>query len=352
MQTEILSPTPEALDRAAALIRSGDLVAFPTETVYGLGADALNPEAVERIFAAKGRPGDNPLIAHIADLAALEPLIRGGIGPLPRKLAEAFWPGPMTMIFPKSERVPLQVTAGLSTVAVRMPSHPTARALIRAADTPIAAPSANRSGRPSPTTAQHVLDDMQGRIPLILDGGPCAVGLESTVLDVTGEIPRILRPGGVTREMIEAAVGGCLVDPAVMRPLREGEKPRSPGMKYRHYAPRGSLTIVTGKEEDVARDICRRYDRALTEGARPLILALQGHLPQYGSRRALSLGEDPEEMARRIFDRLREADELGADVLFSEAVEDRGIGLAVMNRLGRAAAFHIVQADLDERGET
>ena len=169
MQTEILTPTPEAVDRAAALIHSGDLVAFPTETVYGLGADALNPEAVERIFEAKGRPGDNPLIAHIADLAALEPLIRGGISPLPRKLAEAFWPGPMTMIFPKSERVPLQVTAGLSTVAVRMPSHPTARALIRAADTPIAAPSANRSGRPSPTTAQHVLEDMQGRIPLI----PC-----------------------------------------------------------------------------------------------------------------------------------------------------------------------------------
>ena len=342
----VLSPvTPEALADAGELIRAGQLVGFPTETVYGLGANALDEAAVGRVFEAKGRPGDNPLIVHISDLGQLPPLIAVEPGETARKLMAAYWPGPMTLIFPKSDRVPLAVTAGLDTVAVRFPAHPAAQALIDAARRPIAAPSANRSGRPSPTTAAHVLEDMDGRIPLILDGGPCEVGLESTVIDLTGDVPRILRPGGVTKEMLEAAAGGAAVDPAVLRPLREGETARSPGMKYRHYAPKGELTIVEGGEDAVIRRVRGLYDAALREGHRPLILALDGHIPAYGDRRTLSLGPDAAGMAHAMFARLRDADALGADALFSEAVPLDGVGLAVMNRLGRAAAFRVVNAD-------
>ena len=344
MQTRLLPVSPAALAEAGELIRAGRLVAFPTETVYGLGANALDEAAVRRIFEAKGRPGDNPLIAHISAIGQLDALIDAEPSPAARALMDACWPGPMTLIFPKSGIVPDAVTAGLDTVAVRFPAHPAARALIDAAQRPVAAPSANRSGRPSPTTAAHVLEDMDGRVPLILDGGPCQVGLESTVIDVTGDVPRILRPGGITPERVEAICGGVRVDDAVMRPLAEGEKPRSPGMKYRHYAPAGALTIVQGADEAVAQTIRDLYDAALSEGKRPLILALTPHLPAYGERRALSLGADAEAMAHEIFARLREADAMGADTLFSEAVPAGGVGLAVMNRLGRAAAFHIIEA--------
>ena len=345
MHTEIVSVTPDALERAGAIIRSGGLVAFPTETVYGLGANALDEAAVRRIFEAKGRPGDNPLIVHISRIDQLHPLIAVAPSPVARALMDACWPGPMTLIFPKSDIVPMAVTAGLDTVAVRFPAHPAARALIDAAQRPIAAPSANRSGRPSPTAARHVMEDMDGRIPMILDGGDCEVGLESTVIDMTAGTPRILRPGGVTPEEIEAICGGVQVDEAVMRPLREGERPRSPGMKYRHYAPKGDLTIVQGGEAAVTRRICALYDAALAEGRRPLVLALEGHIPAYGDRRCLSLGKDAAGMAHRLFNALRDADDLGMDVLFSEAVAADGVGLAVMNRLGRAAAFHILKAD-------
>ena len=345
MQTQLLPVSPEALERAGALIRSGELVAFPTETVYGLGANAMDADAVRRIFEAKGRPGDNPLIVHISGLSQLPALIAAEPSPAAHALMDAYWPGPMTLIFPKSAAVPGAVTAGLDTVAVRFPAHPAARALIDAAGVPIAAPSANRSGRPSPTSARHVLEDMDGRIPMILDGGDCEVGLESTVIDLSGEMPRVLRPGGVTPEMIAEVCGGAGVDPAVMRPLGEGEVARSPGMKYRHYAPAGALTIVKGEGEAVAQAICRLYDEALDAGKRPLILALEGHLPAYGNLQALSLGADASSMAHALFARLRDADRLGANALFSEAVEADGVGLAVMNRLGRAAAFHIVEAE-------
>ncbi|MBR1822229.1 MAG: threonylcarbamoyl-AMP synthase [Clostridia bacterium] len=345
MQTQLLPVSPDSLARAGEMIRAGQLVGFPTETVYGLGANALNEVAVKRIFEAKGRPGDNPLIVHISAVEQLLPLISVEPSPAARALMDACWPGPMTLIFPKSDVGPSAVTAGLDTVAVRLPAHPAARALIEAARRPIAAPSANRSGRPSPTTAAHVLEDMDGRIPLILDGGPCEVGLESTVIDITAETPRVLRPGGVTPEMIEAICGSAGVDPAVMRPLREGEVARSPGMKYRHYAPAGALTIVEGADEAVAQTIRRLYDEALTAGKRPLILALSGHMAAYGPRRALSLGADAAGMAHEIFARLRDADALGADALFAEAVPADGVGLAVMNRLGRAAAFHIIKAE-------
>ena len=339
MNTELLSPTSEALARAGELLRAGEVVAFPTETVYGLGANALDAAAVEKIFAAKGRPGDNPLIVHIAEANDLAPLI--ACEPSARALAlmDAFWPGPLTLIFPKSAAVPSRVTAGLDTVAVRMPEHPVAQALIRASGVPIAAPSANRSGRPSPTTAADVLEDMAGRVPLILDGGPCRVGVESTVVDLTGDTPRVLRPGGVTRAQIEAVASACEVDHAVLHPLGDGEKPRSPGMKYKHYAPRGEVTVFRGKK--AVENIIRRYDAAQNA----LILALEGNLPRYGSRRCLSLGPDAQSMAANLFHSLREADRMGAQTILCESVEPVGVGLAVMNRLLRAAAFRVVDCE-------
>lgn len=332
MHTELCQADDASIRRAAALLRAGELVAFPTETVYGLGADALNGEAAARIFAAKGRPADNPLIAHIAGESGLAGLIAGEPCACARKLMRAFWPGPMTLIFPKSPRVPREVTAGLDTVAVRMPSHPVARALISAAQTPIAAPSANRSGRPSPTTAAHVLEDMEGRIPLILDGGPCEVGLESTVVDVTGARPRILRPGGVTLEMLEGVVGDVDVDEGVLHQLQAGSQARSPGMKYKHYAPKGEVTIVTGPR--AAQEIARLYDAA---DGRAAILAFSQ--ADYGARRVYRLKNAPGE----LFAALRQLDEDGMETIYAEDVPTAGVGLAVMNRLMRAAAFRVVE---------
>ena len=332
MHTELCQADDASIRRAAALLRAGELVAFPTETVYGLGADALNGEAAARIFAAKGRPADNPLIAHIAGESGLAGLIALEPCACARALMRAFWPGPMTLIFPKSPRVPREVTAGLDTVAVRMPSHPVARALISAAQTPIAAPSANRSGRPSPTTAAHVLEDMEGRIPLILDGGPCEVGLESTVVDVTGARPRILRPGGVTLEMLEGVVGDVDVDEGVLHQLQAGSQARSPGMKYKHYAPKGEVTIVTGPR--AAQEIARLYDAA---DGRAAILAFSQ--ADYGARRVYRLKNAPGE----LFAALRQLDEDGMETIYAEDVPTTGVGLAVMNRLMRAAAFRVVE---------
>lgn len=333
MHTELCQADEASIRRAAALLRAGELVAFPTETVYGLGADALNGAAAARIFAAKGRPADNPLIAHIAGESGLAGLIAGEPCACARALMRAFWPGPMTLIFPKSPRVPREVTAGLDTVAVRMPSHPVARALISAAQTPIAAPSANRSGRPSPTTAAHVLEDMEGRIPLILDGGPCEVGLESTVVDVTGARPRILRPGGVTLELLEGVVGDVDVDEGVLHQLQAGSQARSPGMKYKHYAPKGEVTIVTGPR--AAQEIARLYDAA---DGRAAILAFSQ--ADYGARRVYRLKNAPGE----LFAALRQLDEDGMETIYAEDVPTTGVGLAVMNRLMRAAAFRVVEA--------
>lgn len=343
METRVLLPTEDALLEAAQLLKEGSLVGIPTETVYGLGANALNAEAVKHIFEAKGRPGDNPLIVHISELEEIYPLISGGLSDIALKLAEQFWPGPLTMIFPKSDLVPMRTTGNLNTVAIRMPEHPIARKLIKLSGIPIAAPSGNRSGRPSPTTAAHMLEDMNGIIPMIIDGGACGVGVESTVLDMTGSVPRVLRPGGVTPEMIRDAAGKCEVDPAVMRPLAKGETARSPGMKYRHYAPEGTLTLYHGDPVRVVSAIIQAYDQSLSEGHRPLILAMEDHLQLYDDRRVESLGLTPEDMAKCVFGALRDADSLGADVILSESTEATGIGLAVMNRLGRAAAFHTIE---------
>ncbi len=337
LNTLFKSATGDSIREASLLLQKGELVAFPTETVYGLGADALNEEAVKNIFLAKGRPGDNPLIVHVADKSQLLPLCH--VTEEAEKLMDAFWPGPLTLLLMKKATVPDVTTAHLPSVAVRCPDHPVALALLRESRVPVAAPSANRSGRPSPTTAGHVLEDMDGRIAMILEGGPCRVGVESTVLDMTGEVPCILRPGAVTKEMVEKVLGKCEVADSVMRPLKEGEAAPSPGMKHRHYAPKGSMTVYIGCREQVIDFICRRYD----DHENALILALQQDVPAFGSRKTLSIGSTPEETAHLLFRRLREADEMGASLILAQGWEGEEMVLAVMNRMARAAAFDIVK---------
>lgn len=345
METKVLSPDPAAFALASDLLRRGGLVAFPTETVYGLGADALNRDAVLSIFAAKGRPADNPLIVHIHDRSQLNDLCE--IPPLAEPLMDAFWPGPLTLLFVRKPVVPPEVTAGLPTVAIRMPSHPVAAAMLRACNLPVAAPSANTSGRPSPTAAAHVLEDMNGKIPLILDGGSCDVGLESTVLDLCHGRPTILRPGGVTKEMLESVLAQeVLLAGSILRPLGENEVALSPGMRYKHYAPKGTVTLVEGPEERTVPLLRRLCLEQLREGKRACVLCFSEHVEALAGCDPHDIGSvsSPDEIARRLFDTLRRLDDEGMEAVFSEVVPPEGIGLAVMNRLGRAAAFRTVRA--------
>ncbi len=345
MQTQVLPISPAALQQAAALLRAGQLVAFPTETVYGLGANALDRDAVLSIFAAKGRPADNPLIVHVWSRDQLPALCQ--VPEAAEKLMDAFWPGPLTILMPRKEAIPLEVTAGLDTVGMRMPSSPAAAALLKACGVPIAAPSANRSGKPSPTSAQHVLEDMDGRIPLILDDGPCDVGVESTVVDVCHGTPCILRPGGITREMLESVLGRVEVAGSVLRPLREGETARSPGMRYRHYAPRGQVTLLRGEEARVVSALQTLYHQAEADGKHACVLCFSEHVAALSTCHPHDLGSiaHPEQVAHRLFDTLRRLDEEGMEAIFSEVVAPEGVGLAVMNRLGRAAAFRTLRAE-------
>lgn len=343
--TQMLKANEASILQAAELLKKGQLVGFPTETVYGLGANALDAQAVLSIFAAKGRPADNPLIVHVAQVEDLEPLCH--VTEVAQKLMAAFWPGPLTLLLKKKTVVPMEVTAGLDTVAVRMPSHPVAHALLAACRVPVAAPSANRSGKPSPTQAQHVFDDMDGRIPMILDGGSCQVGVESTVLDVTCEPPCILRPGGVTKEMLETVLPEVTVAGSVLRPLEKGEKALSPGMRYQHYAPQGQLTLISGSDENALPLMDRLYDEAAERGESCCLLVFEEALSLTGSRQTQSLGQHrhPEQMAERLFDLLRQMDKLGVERIYSQVVDPQGLGLAIMNRLGRAAAFHVIDAE-------
>ena len=342
MRTRVLPGVGESIALAAECLREGGVVGMPTETVYGLAANALNDEAVRAVFAAKGRPADNPLIVHVNCLQMMLPLVSGGMPETARRLAEVFWPGPLTMIMKKSSVVAPSVSPFLETVSIRMPSHPVALALIEQCGLPLAAPSANRSGRPSPTRAAHVLEDMDGMIPLILDGGACEYGLESTVIDVTCEPVRILRPGAVTPEMIAAVVGEVEVDPRVLSPLAEGEHPASPGMKYRHYAPKGALTIISGSPDWAKKTISAMYDGAVREGKRCCILALDECVAQFPGREVHSLGETQRDAARNLFDALRQMDALGVEVMLAQGFDAHGMGLALMNRMARAAGFDIL----------
>lgn len=345
-QTQVINTVRQdeaGTTQGAKLIQAGELVAFPTETVYGLGADGLNGEAVAKIFLAKGRPADNPLIEHVAKKSDVRQLWRR----IPKQapmLMDTFWPGPLTLIAPKSDCVPSEVTAGLDTVAVRMPQNKTARALIQKAGVPIAAPSANRSGRPSPTTAQHVLADMDGRIPLILDGGPCKYGVESTVLSLAGE-PMILRPGAITREMLEAVIGEVKVADSILKPMREGEVAASPGMKYKHYAPNAEVVVVLGPPERAARRINALVREAEAAGKSCEIAATEQTKAYYKGKKHLVLGDrnEPVTLCVNLFAALREMDQR-ADVIFAEGIPAQDEGLAYMNRLLRAAGFHIVDA--------
>ena len=331
------------IEEAGRIIRKGGLVAFPTETVYGLGGDALNPESSKKIYAAKGRPSDNPLIVHIADKQDLYRIVRE-VPEKAKKLMEAFWPGPLTMIFYKNELVPQATTGGLDTVAVRMPSDRIAAAFIRAAGGFVAAPSANVSGRPSTTTAAHVEEDLSGRIEMILDGGQAVIGLESTIVDMSVEPPVILRPGAVTKEMMEAVIGPLEVDKAIIAP-DSGVKPKAPGMKYRHYAPRADLAVVEGSTEDVIAAINQLAEEAEAEGKRVGIIATDETKNRYPKGLVLSLGarKHEEEIAQHLFEVLRDFDETDVDCIYSEAFDEASIGPAIMNRLLKAAGHKVIR---------
>ncbi|MFY9176567.1 MAG: L-threonylcarbamoyladenylate synthase [Caldicoprobacterales bacterium] len=342
---EDIQKDDKAIEEAAALIRQGQLVAFPTETVYGLGANALDGQAVNRIFEAKGRPNDNPLIVHVSKKEDIEPLVLE----VPARvytLIDTFWPGPLTIILKKAQIVPDETTAGLSTVALRMPNHPIALALIDKAGVPIAAPSANRSGKPSPTTAQHVIEDLSNIIPMILDGiVPCQVGIESTVLDMSGEVPTILRPGGITLEMLRPILEDVRVDETVLKPLTKGQSPKSPGMKYTHYAPKAKVIIYRGTNLDaMAAEINRRAEEYVSKGKKVGILATDETMDKYKKGHLISLGsrKAPASIASSLFNSLRGFDHIGVDVILAEWVEEKDEGLAVMNRMIRAAGFHVI----------
>lgn len=344
MKTKILKPTEENIIEAAEVIKKGGLVAFPTETVFGLGADALNEEAVKSVYAAKGRPSDNPMIVHIARASDIGQLTRM-LSPVIVELIDNFWPGPLTLVVKKRDEVPKTTTGGLETVAVRMPDNDTARQLILRADCPIAAPSANLSGRPSPTTTQHVIDDLEGKIDVILEGEPCRVGIESTVLDVTGDEPMILRPGIITAEQIEAAIGRKVgIDPAVLASSlsavtekahdagieSEDFAPKSPGMKYKHYAPKAQMIVVEGSRENVKKEIAR----------------LKGLNERLGSNVGVILFEEKAfiEAAHDFFADLRDLDKQGVDLILAGALSDTdGVGFAVMNRMLKSAGYNIVR---------
>lgn len=331
----------EKIEQAAQIIREGGLVAFPTETVYGLGADALNPKASGRIYEAKGRPSDNPLIVHISRFEDLLQ-ITTGIPEQAKKLADRFWPGPLTMIFEKNDRVPLTTTGGLNTVAVRMPDHPVALALISASTGFIAAPSANTSGKPSPTKAEHVKMDMDGRIPMILDGGSVEIGIESTIVDFTENIPVILRPGYITKEMIEDVIGEVRMDPGLSG-TDPSVRPKAPGMKYRHYAPKADLILVKGKQDSVVTYINEMVQQAAAEGKHTGVIATDETCCRYKEGIVKSIGTRSREetVAKHLYEILREFDELDVDVIYSESFSDAGIGQAIMNRMLKAAGHQV-----------
>ena len=330
--------TKENIEKAAEIIRRGGLLGIPTETVYGLGANALNADACRRIYEAKGRPQDNPLIIHVPDASWLSRYCEK-VPESAYRLAEAFWPGPLTMILPKKEIVPYRTTGGLETVGVRCPNHPVTLAVIAAADVPIAAPSGNTSGRPSPTSAADMLEDMDGKIDGIFDGGSCGVGVESTIIDLTCQPPRLLRAGGLPLEELERVLGTVLVDKCITQLMTDGERPRAPGMKYRHYAPKAPVTVVTGDGKKSAAYIAAHAP----EGAG--VICFSEFRAQFPGCVVHELGPegDKSEQARRVFDALREFDVTDVTEIFAQCPDDAGLGLAIGNRLKKAAGFHVVE---------
>lgn len=348
MHTEILkidniNVDQDKIEFAAKILKNGGTVAFPTETVYGLGANGLSEKAVEKIFAAKGRPSDNPLIIHISRLEEVEQFALD-ISPKLDLLAQKFWPGPLTIILNKKNNIPDVTTGGLNTVAIRIPNDEIALELIGRANVPVAAPSANISGSPSPTCAEHVIKDLYGRVDAIIDGGCSKVGVESTVLDLTSEIPKILRPGGITYEQLTSVVGEVLLDPSLLGKVNI-VKPLCPGMKYTHYSPKAEVIIVEGKPCNVIEkinDLCRKYEE---NGQKVGIMATNSTKDYYKKGQVISLGntDDLNQIASQLFTVLREFDNINVDIILSESVENKGIGLAIMNRLNKAAGYNIIK---------
>lgn len=333
------------LSRAAELIRQGQLVAFPTETVYGLGANGMDEEASARIYEAKGRPSNNPLILHIAEFDQLD-LIACDISENAWKIMRAFWPGPMTIVLPKRDTVPFTTTGGLHTVAIRMPNHPVARELILQSGVPIAAPSANRSGRPSPTEARHVLEDMDGRIPMILDGGRVGIGIESTIIDMTGEKPVILRPGYITTEMVDAVVSGVTIDPAILGgPKAEGLRPKAPGMMYRHYAPLGDMWLVEGSRAKVIEKMNQLTEAKQKEGYKVAVIGTDENIGLYKADIVRSMGsrEKPAVIAANLYGTLREMDQLGVQIIYGESFGEEDFYGAIRNRIMKAAGYQVLK---------
>ena len=332
----------DIIREAGRILKEGGLVAFPTETVYGLGADALNEDAAKKIYAAKGRPSDNPLIIHITNMKALDKIV-SEVPEKAVKVAEKYWPGPLTMIFNKSDIVPYGTTGGLDTVAVRMPVDEIAREVIDAGGGYIAAPSANTSGRPSPTTAQHVAEDLTGRVDMIVDGGAVEIGVESTILDVTVEPPMILRPGAITKEMFEEVIGEVTVDRTLIRPDSK-QVPKAPGMKYRHYAPKGQLILVEGDRDKVIARINELVKEKEEEGHKVGVIGTDETLDSYHADILRSIGsrQKPETVAANLYRILREFDDLECDYMYSESFFEQGLGNAIMNRMLKAAGYHLI----------
>ena len=353
METKVVKVLPVKqhsleIEAAGQIIRKGGLVAFPTETVYGLGGDALNADSSRKIYAAKGRPSDNPLIVHICRMEDLAPIVEE-IPDMAYALAKAFWPGPLTMIFKKSDLVPYATTGGLDTVAVRMPDHEVALSFIRASGGYIAAPSANTSGRPSPTTAAHVYEDLQGRIEQILDGGDVGIGLESTIVDLTEKVPMILRPGYITQEMLSEVIGEVTIDQAILD-ASSTKAPKAPGMKYRHYAPKGELTVVEGPKDAVIRRINELALADRQAGHKVGIIATEETKDAYEADVVMSVGTraNEETIAHNLYGILREFDELDTTRMYSESFENPGIGRAIMNRLLKAAGQKVIHCTDEE----
>lgn len=342
MDTKIIKVNPDNIDykllcEAADIIKSGGLAAMPTETVYGLGASALNPEAARKIYSAKGRPSDNPLIIHVCSYEQIYEYTKD-VREYAKKLINAFMPGPMTIILHRSDDIPNEVTAGLETVAVRFPSNPVARELISLAGVPIAAPSANISGKPSPTRVEHVIDDMMGKIECIIDGGPCRVGVESTIVDASGEHPVLLRPGGITLEMLKKICPDITADKHILISVADGERPKCPGMKYKHYAPDAEVTVVEGDEDKVRKKIKELID----ENKGKVIGVLTMYGSTYDDAVLINTNGANEGYAHDLFDDLRQFDKLGCEIVFAEFKENGGVGLAVKNRLYKSAAGRVI----------
>ena len=332
----------EVIKEASDILHAGDMVAFPTETVYGLGADALDEKASKKIYAAKGRPSDNPLIVHVANEQQILPLVKE-IPESARKLMKAFWPGPLTIIFNKSDVVPYGTTGGLDTVAIRMPNHKVALTLIEESNIPIAAPSANTSGRPSPTTAMHVMDDLNGKISMVIDGGAVGIGIESTIVDVTGDIPMILRPGYINKKMLEEVVGEVTIDKAILGPVSPDLKPKAPGMKYKHYAPKADFTMFDGDIDKVADRINELAESYIKKGYKVGIISSAESKDRYRYGEVISIGSRNNELSisKNLYKVLREFDDKQVDYILGETFRSEELGHAIMNRLLKAAGYQV-----------